>query len=239
MPKTDPEIVIQNAKNYLDRISKTKEYQEALELYEAEEKYNFYELTSLGITSWSGLALAFLSEKWYWASMTHRVVVWSGVVIFLCSIVLWMFFTIKEFYCKKGREAYEKSIDEERKRYTLKSNEIVFQPDLIGEDSFWNPEVLRVIQCLKEWPKSEDASYVIVPDPITQLSGNPRYVSYNLCQCVSGKVEHYVELNWFWFDKEAMDRATKCPGVIDLSFMDEKIWYEQTPYYENSAYSES
>ena len=108
MPKTDPEIVIQNAKNYLDRISKTKEYQEALELYEAEEKYNFYELTSLGITSWSGLALAFLSEKWYWASMTHRVVVWSGVVIFLCSIVLWMFFTIKEFYCKRDAKLTKK-----------------------------------------------------------------------------------------------------------------------------------
>ena len=231
-PKTDPEKVLLNAKSFVERVKSTKEYQAMLEYYEAAKKYKDYAFIALGIGFWIGVALAFVSERWYWADTSHKVIVWSGIVIFFGMIALQMYFKFREYGYTKECAAYIKNIEKEIKKYGLRSYDVVFSSDIMDVDSFWDSNILRVIECLKKWPEIEGASYVIVPDSITQLSGDPKYVSYHLCQYVMGKVERSIELSWTWFKKEDLDMATARPGVIDLSMLDKKFWHDQTPYYE-------
>ncbi len=229
MPKTDPDVLRELAKNRIEEIRKEPTYQEVLDIKNKRDKIYDYTYDDLcwynpiyaTVSIFIGMFLLAIP------SIIGKIfaIIFIGYAIMSMITLFYRFWKLHIY--DKVIETYNDTISDRLHEYMISD---IFDDD---EYNFINCGCIIDIDNLKKFINDENVSYIITHPVATK----ERYIdelerkAVLLCKIKDGQIIDQMEIYSFRydFDRESWIISN---GAIDLSAIDEHFWAGETPYYE-------
>lgn len=231
MPKTDPDVLRELAKNRIEEIRKEPTYQEVLDIKNKHDKIFYY---TYGDLCWYNPVYATLSIFIGIGLITIPNII--GKIFASIFISYSITAMIAAFYSFWQLHIYDKVIKTYKDTIKDRLHEYMIS-DIFDNDqhNFINCGCIIDIDNLKKFIKDEDVSYIITHPIATK----ERYIdklerdAVLLCKIKNGQIIDQMEIYSFRYD-HCFERESWIisNGAIDLSAIDDHFWAGETPYYE-------
>ena len=215
LPQTNPDKVDKYINNYIKRISRTMDYQEALYCKEKKEK-----IMDISETIFPGVAIILLLTLIIISILApQNEIFFTGLafiilIIFATPVIVINF---KIYKYNKIVNNYFNLISKQAHQYMMNNSDIFEQ----NRDKYdcTNGHWLMEIDILREWAQQEGVTFIV-----DREKTDNSYKDLYIYMYKDGILIDNIHLFSWNYNESDFESLLSTPGALDFSFIDKKFW---------------